>query len=169
MTSDIMPWIAIITSGSALGVSLLNYRRDRAVLQAKSSCIESLDDGLAWISIDIVNRGRRPIKLDSWAGAATQGMFRRIDGMKSTTSKFIKADVVDLSENETHNLRLELMQLESTLFDGETFRFDEIWIEDTVGRKHRIKGIRESIVSLRQWGEKNHYHLVSTSSGSDRI
>ncbi|MFS2138540.1 hypothetical protein [Duganella sp. Dugasp56] len=156
MLKDALPWIAIGISLISPVIAAFNFFNDRAALQATSTYEEGWEGFTACIRINIVNKGRRLIILHSWGGAATNGRFiRRIDGNKWMTMQLAGSEGHALTELKPYPpLVLEASDLEFELADGTDFMMDDIWIIDTVGRRHSIKGIREDVAKLRKWAEK---------------
>ncbi|UTY57010.1 hypothetical protein [Massilia sp. erpn] len=157
MSYEPSPWIATGVSVLSLLVASINFFRDRAVLQVTSSYEPGWNEFTARIRITAVNKGRRPIILHSWGGAATKGRFiRRIDGIKWMTQQFVDSEGHTLTEQKPYHHVIEAADLEFDLQDGTDFMIDDVWIIDTVGRRHNIKGIRENVAKLRAWAAKQH-------------
>jgi hypothetical protein len=155
MLKDVLPWIAIGISLVSPLIATFNFFNDRAILQATSTYEEGWEGFTARIRIDIVNKGRRLIILHSWGGAATKGWFvRRIDGIKWVTHEFGSGEGHTLTEQKPYPFVLGASDLEFELSDGTEFAIDDIWIIDTVGPRHNIKGVREDIAKLRKWAAK---------------
>jgi hypothetical protein len=156
MFKDALPWIAILISLVALFVSILNYRRDRAILQATSTYVEDWEGFNARLRVDIVNKGRRPIIISSWVGAATKRkFFRRTSGNNWVSHCFVShTEGITLSERQTHSFQLEASELDFELQNGVEVTYDDMWIVDTLTDRHRIKGIRKDLESLKKWGAK---------------
>lgn len=155
--TDVLPWVAILISSVALYLSVLNYRRDRAILQATSSFIEHWEGFNACLHVEIVNKGRRPIILSTWVGAATQRkLFRRSAGSNWVGHYFNNnMEGLTLSERQAHSFQLEASDLDFQLQNGEDVTYDDMWIVDTLGHRHRIKDIRKNIAALQRWAAKN--------------
>ena len=150
-----LPWIAIATSLLSLSVACVNSYRDRAVLKVTSTYSEDWEGFHACVRINIVNTGRRPIILSRWVGAETKrGRLGRRSVSNWMGTYFDPKDALTLGEHQPHTFQLESDEILDMLPDGEVVVFDDMWIMDTVGRRHKIKGIRENIASLRQWTTK---------------
>lgn len=164
MLKDALPWIAIAISLVSPAIAAFNFFNDRAVLQVTSIYEQDWQAFAASIRINIVNKGRRVIILHSWAGAATTGrFFRRIDGIKWVTWQLAGNEGHALTEHKPYPLTLEADDLEFELEDGTKFMMDEVWIIDTLGSRHKIKGIRENVAKLRIWAAKQHPSRVLTA------
>jgi hypothetical protein len=149
---DIAPWVAIVFSSLALYVSILNYRRDRAILVATSHFYQAHEHSPASLSIKIVNAGRRPIILSTWVGAESkQGRWGRRKVVAAVGSFFDSTHGLTLGERQRHRFTLEAEELISSVGDGEIIEIDDIWIEDTLGHKHKVKDVRENIAKLNNW------------------
>ncbi|MQA39632.1 hypothetical protein [Rugamonas aquatica] len=153
---DVVPWIAILLSIAAFWISILNYRRDRAILQATSTYVEDWEGFNACLRVDIVNKGRRPIIISTWVGAATERkFFRRTAGSNWVGHCFVNhKEGITLTERQTHSFQLEPSELDFELQNGVEVIYDDMWITDTLNHKHKIKGIREDLASLKKWAAK---------------
>jgi uracil DNA glycosylase len=157
MSYEPSPWIATGISVLSLLVASLNFFRDRAALKATSIYEQGWNEFTASIRINIVNKGRRPIILHSWGGAATKGRFiRRIDGIKWMTQQLTNSEGHTLTEQKPYEHELQASDLEFDLQDNAGFMIDDVWIVDTVGRRHNIKDIRKNVAQLRAWAAKQH-------------
>jgi hypothetical protein len=158
MLKDALPWIAIGISLISPVIAAFNFFNDRSALQATSTYEEGWQGFTACIRINIVNKGRRLIILHSWGGAATKGRFiRRIDGIKWMTKQLAGSEGHTLTELKPYPpLVLEASDLECELTDEIGFVMDDIWIIDSVSRRHNIKDIRENVAKLRKWAAKQH-------------
>jgi hypothetical protein len=159
MPTSPSPWIAIgisalalFVAALALSVSILNYRRDRAALKVTSYYSEDPERFYASIRIKMVNAGRRPIILSTWVGAETKrGLLGRMSVVNRLGTYFEPIDALTLSEHQPHSFRLEVNDLCATLPDGEFIAFDDVWIVDTLGYRHKVKDIRKNITKLWKW------------------
>lgn len=149
---DVAPWLAMILSVAALALSILNYRRDRANLKATSTF--SLDwEGIhACLLIKVVNAGRRSIILSTWSGAETKrGRFWLREVVTWSGTYFDAKAGLTLSEGQTHSFKLEADELVDQLPNDEVVVIDDVWIDDTLGRRHKIKDVRTNIAKLWAW------------------
>jgi hypothetical protein len=151
-SKDLAPWVALIVSTAALWLSALNYQRDRAVLKATSHFYQSWQGFDASMGIKIVNAGRRPIIISTWVGAETKrSRFGRRRTLQTYGSYFDSKEGVTLKEGEAFPLTIEADELVAMPGDGEIIIFDDIWILDTLGRRHQIKNVRENVAKLWKW------------------
>lgn len=149
---DIAPWVAIAFSIAALTLSILNYRRDRADVQATSTFSLDWEGFHACLLIKIVNAGRRPIILTTWSGAETrQRRFRRREVVTWSGTYFDAKAGLTLTEGQSHTFKLEADELVDILPNDVAVVIDEIWIDDTLGRRHKVKDVRENIAQLWAW------------------
>jgi len=153
---DIAPWIAIILSIAAFTVSVLNYRRDRANLRVTSTYFEGGPQSDAGISIDVVNKGRRPIILESLVYVK---LGRNKLGGQTVVESFgahLNSDGgIALTERQKHRKWLSAPELGVCFENDDVLEADEFRITDTLHHRYRIKGIRKQIAQLRAWAEKH--------------
>jgi hypothetical protein len=138
MTYEPSPWIAIVISVGSLLVSGFNYFRDRAVLKATSRFIEPPEDN-PYVYVRIVNKGRRPIILRMWGGT---------DGKEWSGRFFDKAkEGLRLAEHEMHDFTIDRDGLYNPTPDADIV-YSDLWVEDTLGRRHKIKGAKANVAKL---------------------
>lgn len=164
---DLAPWVAMVFSIAALALSALNYRRDRAILKATSSFTLDWEGFNAGVRVNLVNAGRRPIILRAWVGAKTKrGRFGRREVVEWSSEHFEGYEGITLSEGQSHTFRLELTDLVRTLQNDSIVVVDEIWIQDTLDRHHKIKNSRQNIASFWAWRNNNTLRTRSSSSAT---
>ena len=106
----------------------------------------------AGVRVNIVNAGRRPIILREWVGAETKlGRFKRREIVEWAIEYFEEGKGITLTEGQTHSFRLELSDLVKTLPNDVVVVMDDIWIQDTLGRRHNIKKSRDSVDCFWAW------------------
>jgi hypothetical protein len=135
--------LALVVSLVSLAFSIYNILRDKARLQVKCEFFEPSEYGKGHIQISIANAGRRPIILrllgyegaDDWVGSFLGNNERG----------------VRLGEHERHEVNIDSDDLEQRRVVHDII-VTTIWIEDSLGRRHRIKGIEKQIQQLRETG-----------------
>lgn len=138
--AEVMSIVALVVSILSFGFSVYFNSRDRARLVAQSRFIPGSDDGFAQVSITIVNAGQRPVILHMWAGEDEKGIWiGQILGEKGAGLR--------LAEHERHDLDLKKEDLYQQTPDGEILITD-IWFEDTLGRRHKVKNAKTNISKL---------------------
>ncbi|WP_175456029.1 hypothetical protein [Polaromonas sp. JS666] len=159
-------WIAI----AALAVSMasfvfswLTFRRDspRLKIEARRYGSDWSCNALGYIEVKIMNSGRRPIYLTMlWGrGACGNSTGRPLDyggpGIKLNEHEFKILSVI--------GLKREKDEFEPVGFDGDddSFDFERIWIEDSLGKRHEIPGMKALLPALRtdykEWCERTAY------------
>jgi hypothetical protein len=139
-----------VKANLALGISLLSPLlsflfgvRDRAVLRATCRYIEAWNDGEAYINVHIVNQGRRPIILRMWSGVESGG--------KNWVGTYLgdhKAGL-RLGEHEIYEFNLRRDDLYAMTPDEDVV-FADLWVEDTIGRRHKVGNAKASIAKLNR-------------------
>jgi hypothetical protein len=161
---DLTPthWIAIsalIVSLVSLTFSTLAYFRDRPNLKIEAKRYFS-DETPGYIEIKAVNAGRRPNYLVMLWGS--EG-----DGPRSGSYLDYGGPGIKLNEYEfktfkvTHLPRGENQYSATAMSDDEFIEFDQMWIEDSLGKNHKVPKmnalLRELRVDYKEWCEKTGY------------
>ncbi|MGJ7498230.1 hypothetical protein ACSFA8_24635 [Variovorax sp. RT4R15] len=133
--------VALVVSLVSLGFSAYFGLRDRASLRTKSSFTEGWEGGAPSVVSTIVNAGRRPVVIRMWAGAESD---------KNWVGTYIGVEErgLRLGEHERYDLRLHRQDLYATTPDDE-FWIKDLWFEDTLGRRHKVKDAKANIAKLR--------------------
>lgn len=156
-------WIAfaaLMVSLVSLNFSILSYLRDRPKLKITAKRYLS-EQYPGYIEIKAVNVGRRPIFLIILWG-------RERDGARSGSFLDYEGPGVKLSEHEfktfkiTHLPRGENQYSPTVMNDDDDFiEFDQMWIEDSLGRRHSVPNMTALLFELRvdykEWCEKTGY------------
>jgi hypothetical protein len=128
-------------TGTVLGV--MNYMRDRGRLRASSHFAPASEyGGPACVTVTIVNAGRRPLILRMWGGTDTSGNWVGTFLGKGDTG-------LRLGEHEMHNFTLARDAAIDFTPDG-VVAFEDLWIEDSLGRRHRIRDAKAALKQLRE-------------------
>lgn len=151
---DVVPWVALLLSVAALGVSILNYRRDRSKLQATSSYSQGWEQSDATIYVNIVNVGRRPIIIETLVYAESKrSRFGTRKTWNSVGKYFNHPDGLTLGESQHQRLQVRIEDLFQNGVD-DLIEVNDMWILDNQRRRHSIKGIRHNIARLRGWDKR---------------
>ncbi|TFW17555.1 hypothetical protein [Duganella callida] len=152
---DVAPWVAMGLSIAALWISILNYRRDKADLRAWSEYSLDWEGFHACLRVNIVNAGRRPIILSSWAGGELKtGRLRHKKLVNWYGTFFEPKNSLTLTERQTYSFQLEADEIIDVLPDGDVIEFHDLWIKDTLGHRYMVKDARKNLEKLRQWKAK---------------
>lgn len=133
--------VALFVSVVSLGFSTYFGLRDRAVLRTSSSYSGGWEGGSASVTVSVVNAGRRPIVIRMWAGAEND---------KNWVGTYIGAEQrgLRLGEHERFDLTLRSHDLYATTPEDD-FWIADLWFEDTLGRRHKVKDAKANIRKLR--------------------
>lgn len=150
MQTEINWFTPDIKANIALAISLLSPLiafsigfRDRAVLRITSSYVTAWNDGNPYVHVHIVNQGRRPIILRMWAGVEASGV-----GWVGTFLGDYKAGL-RLGEHEIFEFQLRRDDLYAVTPEDDVI-FSDLWVEDTLGRRHKVKDAKVNIAKLHE-------------------
>jgi len=135
---------AVLISFISLAWSIHVGNRDRAKLKATSIFYEpeSPEEGAPYLEIKVMNYGRRPIILTGIGSEYPSG------GWEWTS--FLNKKTVRLGENDKFEQVIEAGDSYTVEpFDGE--KAIDLWFEDTLGRRYRIKNVKKDLKKL--WGK----------------
>jgi hypothetical protein len=132
--------IALIVSLGSLSASLYFNLRDRAKIEARSQYYPGIEDGVPMIELSVVNAGRRPVVLRMWGGMDASGdwvgtMINSAEGGKR------------LAEHDRYEVKLMRDDLVALTPDSDVV-FVDLWFEDTLGRRHRVRNAKEHVRKL---------------------
>jgi len=133
--------LALVVSALSFGVSVFSSWRDRARLVTSSRFIAWWDDNDAHVNVFVVNTGRRPLILRMWVGAESKDNW--VGTYLGTEKSGLR-----LGEHERHEFKLKKQDLLEFTPDGDV-SIQDLWFEDTLGRRHLVKGARENLAKLR--------------------
>ncbi len=141
VTSDIIASLALVVSVLSAGVTFYFHFRDRPELLLKSTFTSGYDPGTERIVISIVNAGRRPAILRMWAGVDAAGHWvgSYFGGERAG---------LRLGESEHFEFSLSKHELWASTPDAEV-KFLDIWVEDSLGKRHQVKDSKINIARLR--------------------
>ena len=127
---------ALIVSVVSAGASIFFGVRERARIKTSSVLYRGDEDHEPTIVISAVNVGRRPLIIRMWVGTNPAGEYAGtyVDGPN---------DGKRLGELERLEIRIRNTDL--GLYVDELIEFSELWFEDTVGRRYRVKNSRKNI------------------------
>jgi hypothetical protein len=140
---NISVWIsiaALVISLTSLVSSIYFNSKERASLKTTSVLYRGDDEIEPKISVSAVNAGRRPLVLRMLVGTDDAGEW-------VGTYMGDKEHGKRLGEHERFELTLTCSDL--GFFHEEIVEFTELWFEDSIGRRHRIKDSRRNIEQFR--------------------
>lgn len=150
-----MPELSTLLSLSALIVSLISLAfsahfglRDRFKLVTECKFFADDEHGPAQIQLSVVNAGRRIAVLKYFGGDYSDGGGAGLMIGEDTSG-------LQLNEQEIYERRFNWDSLHEILDGGVVKTFKNFWVEDTLGRRHVIKGSRKSIKKLLESGKNN--------------
>lgn len=131
---------ALLISLASLVISIRSHLQDHGRIHAFSTFHEGQDEKYdpPILSISIINRGRRPVILRLLGGDI------KPTGWSGTYYNYSKGGN-RLGEGERHDQQLGMEDLVSNDSEGNFNNFIDLWVEDTLGRRVKIKDARENI------------------------
>jgi hypothetical protein len=138
--SSTISLVALVVSILSLGFSVYFNFLDRARVVTRCKFFPESEYNNAHIAVSIANAGRRAVIL-RWMVKA--------DGDGEWIGTHLKEGAGDLrlGEHERHDLTLRQEDLFEQTPDG-LMEVTDFWFEDTLGRRHRPKGIRQCLKRL---------------------
>lgn len=139
--AEIISVLALLISAASLGTSIFSSLRDRARLVTSSQFQPAWDEDSAHVAVSVVNAGRRPVILRMWVGAESKDNW---------VGTYLGEEKVGLrlGEHERHEFKLEKHNLLEITPDGDV-SIQDLWFEDTLGRRHIVVGAKENLAKLR--------------------
>lgn len=134
--------IALVVSLASFGVSLYNSLRDRPRLSIESKFYEGSEyNPESRIAVTLINRGRRPVILRMTGGNDDAGNW---------TADMLESDKggLRLGEHERHEFRIKKDDTIHVMPDDDVITFKEMWVEDSLGTRHKIPKSSEYIRRL---------------------
>ncbi len=140
-TSELVSLVALGVACVSLCATLYFNLRDSARLKASSVYVPYWEETPAHIRISIVNAGRRPVILR---------MLVNAESKKKWVGTLLNKDNggIRLGEHERYETKIERHELVQQTPDEEV-AINDIWFEDTLGRKHAVKNAKLSLKQLR--------------------
>ena len=133
--------IALIISSLSLSLSFWAVFKDRNRLAISSQFIDAHPDyGPDRISFRAVNKGKRPIYLRAIGGKLEKGGWLNIHIGDGELGKKLEE-----GQNYEDEFKIDDIEAEGPDFSDQ---FIELWIEDSLGRRHKIPKSRKFINRL---------------------
>ena len=141
---------AVLISCVSLIWSIYVGYRDRGNIKATSeiyyfeltSYSEKPSKKIPKLKIKAVNCGRRPVILSMFGADYSNG---------SWSGTYIEKESGRLTENEKYEITINAEDRDTMSPDGEGEGAVDLWIEDTLGRRYKVKNAKENLKIL--WGE----------------
>jgi hypothetical protein len=139
--SELISLVALVVACVSLIATLYVNFRDTASLKATSVYVPYWEENPAHMNISIVNAGRRPVILR---------MFVKAESKAKWVGTFLDKDDggLRLGEHERYETKLEEHELVEQTPDEEV-TINDLWFEDTLGRRHAVKNAKLSLKQLR--------------------
>jgi len=138
--SDTISLVALVVSILSLGFSVYFNFLDRARVVTTCKFYPESEYNAAHVAVSILNAGRRAFILRLLVLANREGEW-----IGTYLNK--EQGGLRLSEHERHDLTLKHQDLFESAPDG-VIEVTDCWFEDTLGRRHRPKGIRGCLKRL---------------------
>ena len=133
--------IALIVSVAGFGLSFYLTWRDRSNVRAESFARQHERTGeYSNVFVTVTNAGRRPVILRYLCGLYEDG---------SQSRQLLEEAGLKLEEGEYHEVVFE--KFDGIMINGDDMSgLVEIFLEDSVGKKHKVKGARKNIELVRK-------------------
>jgi hypothetical protein len=140
LSAEALSVAALVVSLASFATSAYFGFRDRARVIARSDYYPAWEDSPPRIQLSVVNAGRRPVILRMLVASETKKKW--VGTHLGTPEKPLR-----LGEFERYERTIEREDLVELTPDGEIFA-NEFWFEDTLGKTHRVAGIKKNITKL---------------------
>lgn len=141
--SDTRANVALIVSVISLLISgatfVLNAFLDRPRVKVSSALWDDEDGNPYKIGVTVVNKGRRPVVLTMLGGTCRKG---------GGSGVYFDSDKkgIQLGENEQHQFEIDKEGVVAIdRYGGPDERYDFMWVQDTLGNRHKIPNSHEYI------------------------
>lgn len=130
--SEVLSTLALVVSLVSFFISARSAFLDQPRLKISACYFEGSEYGAPRIVVTLVNRGRRPVILRSYGGSDANG--------KMWSGTYFDHDKggLRLGEHERHDLSLTKEDTMSFNPGGEDLIFETLWIEDSLGVRHKV-------------------------------
>ncbi len=141
LATSVISVIAICLSIASFALGLANFFRDRGRVKAMCRFTTGYDGDDPHLLASVVNSGRRPVVLRMWGGTDKAGVWG------GTMLKSAEGGH-RLGEHERLDLTITAQEVLHFVPDGEDIIYANLWFEDTLGRRHQMKGAKAAIREL---------------------
>ena len=145
MMSDYIALAALFISLLSFTISLYFGYRDRVRIRAVSKLYNmSADFGTLYLEAKVVNHGRRIAILTMFGGKLDNG-----DWLGTHIGEDDHG--IRLAENEYYIKKINRRALYQTdPSTGDLYEYEELWFEDSLGRRHTVRHSRRDIARLKE-------------------
>jgi hypothetical protein len=144
--SESVPYVALAVSILSFFTSLYFGFRDRVWVRAVSTFYPAHPEyDRAHLRIRVVNRGRRIAILTMFGGDTADGRWQG-EGLGE------KQRGLHLTEHQFYERKFYREDIVASCPDSES-QYVELWFEDSLGKRHKIKNSREHIGQLKNENE----------------
>jgi hypothetical protein len=145
-SSETISEIALTISVMSLSFSAYVALRDRGRLHTKSIFYAAHEGRTTSMRVEAINIGRRPVILTHFGGYYEDGQWR---------GTYIGDHKTGVRLGESEKFSEDINDLHHMLFDNETgSAVTDLWFEDTLGRRYRVKGARNHLKQFFKRNEK---------------
>ena len=138
--AEFLAILSFLISVTSLGFSSYFGLRDRGRVRAESSFFPASEYTYARMSITLLNEGRRPIVLRMLVGTDENG---------KSVGEYLgrKKGSLRLAEHERLDINFEKEDAVGMTAEDDIL-FTDLWIEDSLGRRFRVKNAKEHLQKL---------------------
>jgi len=139
--SIVISVFALCVSIASFGIAFANFRRDRGQVKAECRFTTGYEDQDPHLRASAVNSGRRPIVLRMWGGTDKAGVW-------AETMLRYEEGGHRLGEHERIEFTLTAQDVLCFAPDGDDVHYADLWFENTLGRRHPMKGAKAALREL---------------------
>jgi hypothetical protein len=133
--------VALCISLASFCISFANFRRDRDNVLATCRFSSGYEEDDWHLQASVVNAGRRPVVLRMWGGTDKDGAWA------ATMLKSAEGGH-RLGEHERLDFTITAQDVMHLMPDGDDIVYADLWFEDTLGRRHPMKGAKAALQKL---------------------
>jgi hypothetical protein len=141
--SEVVSTLALFISCGSLLVAALVAGRDRPRLKITAHFIPASEYGPNRVQLKLVNLGRRPVILRLLGGTSK-------DGKWSATFLEREKGGLRLGEHEMYEYTIDKEDTVSFHHEHDDLFYDRLWVEDSLGRRHKVPASQALIKKLWQ-------------------
>ncbi len=132
---------ALCVSIAGFCLAFANYRRDRDDVKATCRFTVGYEGTDPHLLASVVNAGRRPVVLRMWGGTDKAGVW---------AGTMLNHDEGGRRLGEHERLDFPIVAQDVLCFvpEGDDVLYADLWFEDTLGRRHTMKGAKDALHKL---------------------
>ncbi len=141
--AEIVSTIALLVSLASLAVGVVVASRDRPRLKISARFIAASEYGPNRVQLRLANAGRRPVILRLLGGTTSDGKWSGV---------FLEREKggLRLGENEVYEHTIDKEDTVSFHPEHDDLFYDRLWVEDSLGRRHKVPASQSLIKKLWQ-------------------